>query len=334
MRRIITIMNRFTPFTNSPGVGMLLPGSPYVIKAFPTRIEITRGKEKHTVILSLTGPVEKFTTLQNQEKNRVEIFGQAQEGFFFFYLSHQGEKLTLTLHRGKSVEGSLAGKPFTLRKGESLEISVEGAVKPQIHVERLSLGINKELNWQAVEKRFDLKEMLPLLFFLGQKYPASKKLTLEKEKEYQLAIQAYFDGLLTPQTEDSKFLGLPIQALASSMTKEEIVASFYASIRSLFFQEKEGKIYLLPHLWPSLPSGRILSLQSSYGEIDIEWTKKKLRRVHLRAVKSGEISFVWPKEIASYRLKRHVKERGMTYTRENTIIVQAGHAYLLDRFER
>jgi|JI9StandDraft_1071089.scaffolds.fasta_scaffold35557_2 hypothetical protein len=327
-------MNRFTPFTHRPGLPMLLPGTSYLVEAFPTLLKISTNDKSYHISFSLTGPIEGFTTLQNQEKDRIEIFGTAKEGFFLFYLQETNGSLRLILRRGVEVKGQIDGSPFSLTHKDSLEIArgLSLALKKQ---ERLSFGCHKKLDFSKVENRFELQELLPLLFFLGQKYPFTKEvLPLKEEGEFKEVLQVYFNHLLVPEVEDKKFLGLTRKPLPKNTSKEEILSSIASSIRALFFKEAEEEIYLLPELWSSLPSGRFIGLETSWGEFAIDWTKHKLRRLHFTATKDGLLRIHWPKEILSYRLKRHLKEKGVIKESGEKLLVKAGTTYLLDRFEK
>lgn len=172
-------------------------------------------------------------------------------------------------------------------------------------IERLSLGSNKAQDWDLVLRRLDLKEILPVLYCLSQK-------TAERSKD---SIQDFETFYLSSFQE----IGVPQKGEEA----KTIFGSAFGSIRALFFQEEGNHYKLLPN--NPFPEGRLLNVQTEIGSWDLEWTKKKLRRVTLHAHKTGEIFLDLPKEIVSFRHKK-------TQPASQSLFVEAGTRVCLDRF--
>ena len=165
---MIKIADRFRPFSHKAGQICMVPCSTWAVEAYPTEIRMFRNEESVSLQLELTGPVDGFTLEQDLEKNVVRVFGRAKEGYFHFEIAHKGKVLLISLKRGKSIPYQFAGKKGVLEREQFLEILTDEAFI-QYYTERLSLGMNKKLDWDLVTRRNDLKEILPVLFFLGQK---------------------------------------------------------------------------------------------------------------------------------------------------------------------
>ena len=66
----ITIGLRHHPFTHVPGTFVVLPGSTLQLQIFPTLIKVAGHEE---IPLTLEGPIEKFTIINNGINNILDI---------------------------------------------------------------------------------------------------------------------------------------------------------------------------------------------------------------------------------------------------------------------
>ncbi|MGB7978096.1 MAG: hypothetical protein WCF19_02920 [Chlamydiales bacterium] len=314
------IAKKIKPFSHIPGASCVIPGSCSVIEAFPTLLKIGGRPWK----MALTGPVEGFTVQQDLETDCVWVFGRAKEGYF-----------RLKIRAGES------GFHIDVEKGplESAHIPspIDFISKPS--VERLSLGSHKA---QDDLRRSDLKTALPILFCLGQKtpwippqpltgtarlleFPADRKLLYPAIENF---IHAAFKGMLVPRLIDDQYQGLtldePPQGHPCFLLQEGA-----KRIRSLFFQQDERRIALLPHLPIPFDCGRLLGIQApGIGEIDLEWSKKTVRRAIFRVASSGEVILDIPKGIETFRVDKKKKIK-----RGEPLFLESGKTYHLDRFE-
>lgn len=320
----IKIAVRFKPFSHTPGASCLIPGSSLVLQAFPTLLRIGGQDWK----MALTGPVQRFTLQQDLEHSCVYVFGKAREGYFRLRLEAQDAGVKITAEKGPV-------------KSDFLEM--ETALSSKKEMERLSLGNHKAQDWDLVQKRGDLTEILPVLFFLGQKIPLTPPQTLkgtakllklpEKREALEQAlsafIQAGFKGILVPRLVDDQYQGLIPEEKVDG-DPSFLLQEGAKMVRSLFFIQNERRLQLLPHLPISFHSGRLIGLQCpGIGSVDLEWSKKLLRRMEIRANTSGEVLFDLQKEIKEFRVgkKRKIK-------RGEPLLLEAGKIYHLDRFEK
>ncbi len=319
----IKIVQKLRPFSHTPGASCLIPGSCSVIQAFPTRLCI----DDHEISLSLTGPVADFTLQQDLERNCVYVFGKAQEGYYRLRISAHDSGFDIQVEKG----------PL-----KSLQISAEVPFVFKPTFERLSLGSHKAQDWDQVQKRCDLKEILPILFCLGQKIPlippqpltgTARLLEVPKER-LQLAqaltsfFKAAFTQLLVPRLIDDQYQGLvphePARGNPCFLLQEGA-----KMIRSLFFRQNERRLAFLPQLPIPLDAGRMIGPKASdIGEIALEGTKKSPRRILIRATTSGEVILELPRAIKTFRVGKKHRQKAT-----EPLLLEAGRTTLLDRFQ-
>ena len=326
---MIRIAERLRPYSHTPGAACIIPGTCSEIEAFPTLLKI--GKIE--VRLPFTGPVKDFTLEQDLEKNCVRVYGKAKEGFFRL-----------------RIEAADSGFNIIGEKGsfKTLHIPFETQFVDRPAFERLSLGNHKAQDWDLVQKRSDLKEFLPVLFCLGQKIPfippqkligTARLLELpENRNDLVEALEAFFKAaftkILIPRLIDDQHHGLvPEESVQGN--RFFLVQEGAKMIRALFFRQEERRIALLPHLPIPLDCGRMLGLKApGIGEIDLEWSKKLLRRAVIRASTSGEVVLELQKEIKTYRVRKSLREKGHRQKSTDPLLLESGKTYLLDRFQK
>ncbi len=316
---MIKIVERFAPFSHLPGTSSLIPGSPFIVEAYPAKLLFFSEKEMHEMPLDIVGPVEGFTLQQDLEKGKALFFGKGKGGYFHLTITHVGKEIRVQFLRGKEQRIPVESEPFQ-----------------SPHKERLSLGVHKKLDWDLVLRRKELKEILPLLFFLGQSIPdlgKEKGQNLETLEDFSTLIQAGFRGIFVPKRMDTLFLGLNWKGVPDHLPLLSPLREGYEAIRSLFIRE-EKDIHIHPNLPKEFVSGRLVGILTEKALLDIEWTKGKLRRVTIHAKHTGEISFVWPKELTSFHLRRGIAERGTWVKTGEKLTIASGERYFLDKFQK
>jgi hypothetical protein len=287
----ISISNRLKPFSHTPGAACLIPGTCWEIEAFPALIRL--GK-KYELSLYLTGPVKDFTLEQDLERNCVMVAGHAKEGFY--RLKFQGKSGGIEMAAVNAPVGFLInGAP--VRSQERLFFADEVDFFLPANWERLFLGVSKALDWDLVVRRFDTREILPLLFGLGQKLPLIKPQPLQgtgkllEEGKLDSFCRAAFGKMLVPRLIDEQHQGLVLPETAIGGDPCFLLQEAARRIRALFFRQEGSQVSLLPA--NTFPSGRMTGIfASGIGEIDLEWASRQLRRAILRASSSEEMTIV------------------------------------------
>lgn len=317
----IKIKARLKPFSHHPGASCVIPGSCSIVEAFPTLLRIDGEDWK----MDLTGPVEGFTLEQDLERNCVFVFGKAKEGYFRLKILAHDHGVEIKSEKGPLKSGKINKE---MRKVETKEF------------ERLSLGSHKS---QCFDKHLGLKEILPILFCLGQKTPhiAPQKVTgtaalltlPEEKKDLEKGLTAFlkagFKSLLIPRLVDDHHHGF-VPSIPAKGDPFFLLQEGAKMIRSLFFSQNERRIAILPNLPISFDAGRIVGLQApGIGMIDIEWSKKLLKRVTIRANTSGEVILELQKEIKTFRVGK-----GKKLKKGEPLLLESGKTTHLDRFEK
>jgi len=246
--------------------------------AYPTKL-VVGGQEME---LGVEGPLKEFTLMQDLERGCVTVFSEK----YRFYIWPDGVV--------KKEKPALA------------------------HRERLFLGCTKKQEWELIKRRRDMREIFPLWFQLGQKIEAKGSFSLLEECEEAILahrperiVPAFlklfrvgFKGLMLPRKADDDFQGISTDQVEGDPAI--ILKEGSRLIRSCFLDEEK----ILPNLPPEFASGKLLT-----ETIDIEWTKKQVRRVVVRSKSEPKLEF--PRSSRRYRV-----------TKKGEML------YLLDRFEK
>lgn len=303
----IAIRQKLRPFLHRPGASCLILGTTTVLRAFPTRIEIGSG---FVYDLPVTGPVEGFTLEQDLERNCLFIFGRAKEGFYRIRVSANDGGFVLKGEKGIELEE---------------KIQAEIGFRIETHPERLSLGSHKQLDWDKIRAPQD---WMPVLFLLSQKIPPIQPVAYPFPTSFDAFFKAAFRSLLVPRLFDDEYQGL-IPEITAVGDPAWLIQEGGRRIRSLFFKQNERRLALLPHLPVELHAGRLIGLKvAGVGTLDLEWSKKCLRRIELRVTTSGEVILELPKTLYAFRVN------GEKRSTSEPLLLEAGQTYRLDRFQK
>ena len=311
----ISIAVRYRPFSHEAGASCLLPRTGLVIQAFPTLIRVGRFE----VALPLHGPIKEFTLQQDLEKGCVFVFGIAKEGRFRIRIEAMADGIHWTAEKAPALIPA------------ALWWNHEGAFLAHAPTMRFSLGCHRAQDMEQVWRRFDLQELLPLLYRLSQWTPAYPSPNLKLcELGFEELLRGAFRSILTPSWTDERHQGLlPTETALPDLPPAALVHELGLRIRKLLICDSEMSIVLAN---PHFPFGRCLDLSLSHvGSIDLEWSKHSLRKVILRTKASGKLRLQTP--YRSFRLRASLREKGKVHSRD-LIEVEENHIYYLDRFQK
>lgn len=323
---MIKISQRLRPFSHLPKATCLLPTTQCIVEACPAlvRIQEFSGKVVKELKLDVQGPLKQFTLMQDLERGCVTLFSEQ-------YRFHILPSLEIVFQKNPPLP------PLELK-------------------ERLSLGSHKKQEWEMIKRRCDFREIFPLWLRLGSllKLPKRKRENvgifglLEECREavhshrsetiipaFERLFLAGFGKMLVPRSEDTDFQGiLPADFEPSLSSPLYLLTEGAELIRSLFLLSSENEIAILPNLPPEFFAGRLVNLKTDYGEIDLEWSKKTVRRLIFRATKSGEMTFHFRSNLRRYRLRTNLREKGATLCCGESLEIKSGSHYLLDQFTK
>ncbi|MGR3973559.1 MAG: hypothetical protein QRY72_03185 [Candidatus Rhabdochlamydia sp.] len=321
----LKIAAKLNPFSHQPGVMLPIPLTPFILQAYPTRLIIThlergdRVEEK----LDWTGEVEGFTVQLDLDRSQIAIFGHTALGFKRVWIQGVGQQIQLKFDKGITKTVASFDEPVALRQ-----------------LETLSLGAHIKLNWDKMAFSKHLEAILPLFFSLAQQMPLKEgsgsvldllNFPSAHEAPLQLRrfLQAGFKGMLVPRLQDDDYQGI-IEEKHPSGSALTLFGQGYQAVRKLFFKEKQDAWNILPDLPSQFHAGRLLHLRSDQqDEIEIEWSKKQLKRVVIHPVSSKEVNIQFPHELSSFRYNRSKRCSCIT-----PVVLEAKKIVVLDRFEK
>lgn len=346
----IKIAERLHPFSHEPGTCFVLPGTTLRFQVFPAFVRIHDLSQKESVLVSEThfdvrGPVKDFTIEQDLEHAVIRVWGHTTLGFMR-YKFIPNSRSTFQLSIEKQPEGGLGWQVNTAESDQPMMVPSTA---------RLSLGLHKAQDWTLLRRRCDMAEIFPSWFRLGQltplvsskHYPEGTMALLENCRDaiircarldvlpaFRNLFLAGFSGGLSPRLTDDQHQGFLLPPALKEQSPLPLLSEGAHLIQSLFVQTKSDSVDILPVLPPDFHSGRILGVKCSIGEIDLEWSKKTIRRLILRAKSTQQIKLNFQKEIARFRLRQSLQDRGHVFPVSSSIHLEIGRDYFLDRFEK
>ncbi len=402
----IKIAERLHPYSHTPGVKLLLPGSLWQLEIFPALIRIYDAtqaipKVLTEIELSIDGPINDFTAMLDLEHAHICVYGHGSAGFMRYRLqamAFPGIKAhSLAIHIEKTPPLGLTwsvGEPYSMQKGQNLEdssyfelgavaqktrpkdvllldmpfpqpININGEAKLQPlepysppAAERLSLGNHKSQDWDMVCRRRDLTEVLPAWLRLNQLIPyegslaKSKKGTLALLSQCEKSVQekdkiqlvkvflnlltAGFHGILVPSLNDERYQGFNLEKVlpGDALTPLLLLRDGARSLRGLFIETAGDTLRILPALPPEFHCGRFVDVEcAGLGQLDMEWSKKNIRRMIFRAALDGSIFFAFQNHVKTMRVRQGTKDRGRIQPAEASVQIEKGKEYFLDDFE-
>ena len=306
----IKIENKLRPFSHQPGTRCLIPYTTWEVEAFPSLLKFRdlASSEKKEVCLQVKGPVKGFTLIQDLEKGRVEVVGRGQAGYFRQQITPEEYPFL---------------KKFDLPKSNM----------------RLSFGVHKKQDWDLVKRRLEMVEVFPFWVRLSKLIPewtlpqkSVGTMLLLDEVENGSFFQAGFQGILSPRLNDENHLGL-IEEREVEGCPLGLLHEGARRILSLFFEQEGSRVHILPRLPKDFHAGRIVSLMTTGGDVlDLEWSKKQIKKVILLPAKDSEVELVLKKGLKSYRIRKSLRQRGERQNASTPLQLKAGQTLYLDRF--
>lgn len=343
----ITIAERLRPFSHLPGAYFVLPGSTLRFQIFPALIRVcdlshSEPRLISEIPLNVKGPVHNFTVLQDLEKSRLCVWGHTQAGYMHYCIYASGPKDFLI---------KVDKQPSEIFVPVPMPMPVPDLIK-----ERLSLGNHKAQDWSLISRRCNFEEIFPLWMRLGLLTPSipshsegtaslldpCSKAIMEQNKDavlpaFNLLFKAGFDSGLSPRLSDTEHQGISVQALKSNSSASPLLLLTEGAqlIRQLFIQQNEAQISILPVLPTEFHCGRFINFPcKNVGILDIEWSKKLIRRMLLSASHDGCITAIFQNPIKRFRLRCDEQDKGTMLPIGTSIPLSAGKNYLFDHFEK
>lgn len=358
----LTIAQRLHPFSHRFGTRFMLPGTSWAVRVFPTRLEccdLEQKIEPFSIDFNFAGPLEGFTAELDLEKKYLRVFGMTQKGYMSYRVFAKPDGIWLTLDKAPEertrCRRSFPPQDLFLSKNENMIICLPlQQVATPLAAERLSLGMHKSQDWDLMCRRLDLAEIFPHWLLLASTMPSGEKADaavlkrcetsieqLDKErvlKNFEALFLCAFEGVLVPRWVDTDYQGIlsAEESGDAALCPLPLLTESGKLIRSLFIQEKNQEIALLPCLPPQFHCGRMTHVSTSQGVIlAFEWSKKMLRRVQMVSTLGGEIVLKLPKGIRSCRCRCGKVDKHIDVDREGkaALLLEPNSTAYLDRLQ-
>ncbi len=361
MTQKIWIRHPLRPFSRLPGTKLLILHTQWQLTAYPTLLifSFLGDKAYDPIYLHLTNckEVESWMVMQDLEKGCISLFNRGKKGHFSYRLAVQEGKLMLRVDRCPSEGVTLfwAGQKKVLQRKEAWHVPVVIAPFESISREKIHFGCHKSQDWELIRRRCQLREIIPLWFALSQQVPdvcgssdpmpplLDKLSRLIQEGAQQeiaaVLVQLFrccFDTMLLPYASDVHHWLGSSQVPEVKPVSLSLLRHSGALLRSLFFRvDCDGRGVILPCLPTDLPAGRLVGLDALPGvTIDLEWSKKRVRRLILTAKETREVSLRFSTQEAAFRIRKKARDRGITRGVDAPLFLEAGERYWLDCFQR
>ncbi|MCF7806622.1 MAG: hypothetical protein K9M07_05625 [Simkaniaceae bacterium] len=352
----IKIRQTLKPFSHQIPTRCLIPKTTVAVAFAPGILKFQDfiSDQEFSLSMEVKGPISNFTVEQEIDRGKVIVFMETATGYFRYVMFRDRENLILKFEKmpRKGILIDFQNVKDVYFKKDELILFKMPYTPPMGKRAQLFLGCNKAQDAELIARRSDLKEILPLLFALAQETPIIdeeikmegafelfghlkqhlEERDLKKAETDLLALYgAGFEDMFIPRANDTDFQG--VTKTTSTQNPALILNQLKSLILSLFVKIEGEEIYILPHLLPSFVSGRLKGVTTSFGKIDLEWSKKQLKRVAIYATDNQKLIIKFPKKLKSYRL---TVDRWWTDTERLThspLRVIAKHNYYLDRFK-
>jgi hypothetical protein len=357
----IQIAERLKPFSHVPGTFCMLPKSPFSVQVFPTLLcfENLINQDKSECKLDIQGPLKDFTIIVDLEKARLEVFGKSKDGFVRYFITYQKEGIILFFEKtpAKGILCSFSKNETTLKSKQQMLLPLISGAPIDPIGERLSLGMHKLQDFSMIARRGDLSEIFPHWLRLSEMIPHTKEskseacnLFLLKECERHILeknrveiagafLQLFssgMEGILVPRLKDKLHQGIvPDSEIPDLLSSLFLLKKSAFLIRSLFFTEAKPGFALLPALPPEFHAGRFVNIQTKNGErIDLEWSKKLLRRVVIHSLQPRTIELDLQSQVKSFRFRRSYKDKGVRMKKDDPIALEKNAVVFIDCIEK
>lgn len=356
----IDIARKLLPFSQDPGTKTVLLGTELILQFFPSLIL----SSSFSVNVLTSGPVERYEVFNNVESGKITVFGKLNTGMFRYVIYLKGRsEITIQIEKDTTKQLRFIYTshdemlPLMSKLSDSLYVI---QYKKRCHLtkpllEKLSLGNHKKQDMVLVQRRGDLKEIMPLWFAMGQwasfcqedcsqqentLLGLAQKAVLNSPRDhisgpiYDL-YRTSFSGIFAPRLTDEDFYGFALPPFHGN-TPFYILYEGMKLIRSLFIQEEESLLRFLPKLPSEFHCGRMVNISAFQKAlcIDLEWTKGKLFKVILRGCEKIEFSLSLQKEIKTFRLRYSLQDKGVVLSPSETLAIAPGQKIYLDRFTK
>ncbi len=313
----IKISERIAPYSFSNHTLLPIPNSRSTLEVRPNRIIFLIEDRVESIDLQRTGPIKQFMTQLDVERERVVIQGSSLEGFFRVFIEQKDD----------FIEVAFKNLPLERREIKS------SRTKSIIDKEKLFLGVTKSQDIDLIWRRKNCSEIFPIWFYLAQNFFHKNNEIVGEVDEIERHCYLHFKSLFIPQNCSDLHLGYKTSWLENRGAMD-IFSIGYSAIRSLFFRAEKDRFFFLEKAFPQFDRGKLLNIKTGPIVINIEWSKKKMRKMEVYSLEAQKIIINVGSRVNSCRVRVGKKQRGVSHKLSDQLIINANQNYVLDRFEK
>ncbi len=314
----IKINEKLKPYSlQMDGVLIFLPSTSFFFTIHPTLIVLPDGD---SIALNLKGPIRNFQVSMEIESQEIHVFGISIKGFFHYKIIKLVDGFDIL-----TVKDSAFSLPFKKAIKKEHERSIH---------EKISFGSSKSQDIFLMQRRMDLAELLPFIFMLGGAYNKPSFFIKQVPDGYGdllNLIRSTFKGFFIPSF--NPYLGLDCH-LNDDKLSLEYLHELKILIKGFLIQEDVNDLFFSSKFYKDFPFGKATDLSFAKGHLRIclQWSKKKLIKVILRAKESVEIKLHFSREVHSFRVRSSFKEIGHQSANVLSLKLSKDDELYLDRF--
>ncbi|MFA6119113.1 MAG: hypothetical protein WCT85_04020 [Parachlamydiales bacterium] len=340
------------------GSSFLIKNTSFFVTIYPGLLwfKDLNSKKQFRLFLNFQGPQKRFTVLHDLKNGQLKIFFETNLGFFSYKIKNDSNKKLILFFENlpNNVTEIKSDSDANFKKisaKESISLPIEQINDLQVE-EQLSFGVLKKQDIELIKKREDLLEILPFIFMLSQYYLdtsayASKNVFIENlktlmqnnekillEEALHNVYKALFFDAFVPRANDEEYQNIGIFKEEPGVSPVMVFSELYRIIKSLLINEDADGLYLLPCLLVSLHHGKAVNLKVSFGLVDLEWSKKILKKVVIRSADDLKIKLNLQAKIKNFRLKEDEQGKGKICQNSDEITLKKNRVYYLDNFKK
>jgi len=352
---LIRIKEKFKIISHDLGTSFLILNTSYFVKIYPGILSFKDLSSNNTfkVFLKFQGSVKNFTILQNLFNGNIEVNFHTKKGFLAYKIFVKEKNVYLYFDRITDQDLKIEFNNLinvSLKQKILLPIKLISITIPE---ELLFLGIYKKSDLYFIRKRENLNEILPFIFLYSQFYLEARyscclkkkcllkeinKCIQKKEKQnlnetFLNAFKVHFFSAFIPRMNDEEYQNI-VDIDEKGLNPFCVFNNFYHSIKSMLIEFSDNQLFILPCLLKEFHHGRAVNIKTSIGSIDIEWSKKLLKKAIFRPLRNDRLKLVLQSDIKTFRIRTSKNEKGKIFKNLDNIAFQKNKIYLLDKFKK
>jgi hypothetical protein len=347
----IKIRNDLYPYSLSFNNDILLTNTNYILKVFPALL-IFKELSSHLefkIELDIKGPVKNFQVVQDLKRGYVKVSFLSLDDFISFkILTLEQASIVFDKIKSNKLNIKINNKSFIASSKEIIDLPIK-TVSNLLPNEKISFGNHKKQQIDQINQRNDLLEFIPIIFALSQFFEIKKNYDISFFKELEKKIdknqkdnleedflnikKSYFYDFLAPRNFDFDYQNIFFEDL-QNVDPIFILIEYARLIRKTLIFEDKNNLNILPCLLKDFFCGRMINIHLSFGILEIEWSKKLIKKMILKPSIDKNITFNFQKKIKSYRLRCFLKEKGEVFENNQKILLEKNKIYYFDRFQK